>query len=155
MNVFPQTLPIGSGCASINTPSLRGSIRACFSTMITPQHLERIRTRVCDQEDGWGRPHVINEELFKRVLIRERKRADRSNQPFVLLLVDMNDGLGADSSSIWEAAIEALTAAKREMDILGWFERRAVIGLIIPEIRASDPANTWEGLDTRDHRELA
>ncbi len=123
--------------------------------MITPQHLERIRTQVYDQEDGRRRPHVINEELFRRVLIRERKRADRSNQPFVLLLVDMNDGLGADSSSIWETVIEALTAAKRGMDVLGWFERRAVIGLIIPEIRASDLASTRERLDARVRRELA
>src|SRR5712692_53758 len=123
--------------------------------MITPQHLERIRTQVYDQEDGRGRPHVINEELFRRVLIRERKRADRSNQPFVLLLVDMNDGLGADSSSIWETVIEALTAAKRGMDVLGWFERRAVIGLILPEIRVSDLANTREVFDARVRRELA
>jgi len=123
--------------------------------MITPQHLVRIRTQVCDQEDGWGRPHVLNEDLFKRVLIRERKRADRSNQPFVLLLVDMNDGLGADSSSIWETVIEALTAAKREMDVLGWYERRAVIGLILPEIRVSDLANTREVFDARVRRELA
>jgi lipopolysaccharide/colanic/teichoic acid biosynthesis glycosyltransferase len=122
--------------------------------MITPQHLERIRTLACDQEDGWGSPHVINEELFRRILIRERKRADRSNQPFVLLLVDMNDGLGADSSLIWETVIEALTVAKREMDIVGWFERRAVIGLILPEIHASDLANTREGLDARVRREL-
>src|SRR5207247_11020912 len=122
--------------------------------MITPQHQIRSRTRVCDQEDGGGRPHVINEELFRRLLIRERKRADRSNQPFVLLLVDMNGGLGADSSSIWETVIEALTAANREMDVLGWFELRAVIGLILPEIRVSDLASTREKLDARVRREL-
>ena len=122
--------------------------------MITPQHLERIRTQVRDQEDGRGRPHALNEELFRRILIRERKRADRSNQPLVLLLVDMNDSLGADSSSIWETVIEALTAAKRGMDVLGWFERRAVIGLILPEIRLSDLAHTREVLDARVRREL-
>src|SRR2546425_4028297 len=123
--------------------------------MITPQHLKQTRTRACAQGEGTGRPLVINEELFRRVLIRERKRADRSNQPFVLLLVDMNDGLSANSSSIWEAAIEALTAAKREMDVLGWFERQAVIGLILPEIRVSDLANTREVFDARVRRELA
>ena len=123
--------------------------------MSTPQHLERIRIRIRDQEDGWGRPNVINEELFSRVLIRERKRADRSNQPFVLLLVDMNDGLGADSSSVWETVIEALTAAKRKMDVLGWFKWRAVIGLILPEIRVSDLANTREVFDARVRRQLA
>jgi lipopolysaccharide/colanic/teichoic acid biosynthesis glycosyltransferase len=101
-----------------------------------------------------GRPHVLNEVLFKRVLIRERKRSDRSNQSLVLLLLDMDDGPGADSSSLWETAIEALTAAKREMDVLGWFERRDVIGVILPEIRASDLANAREGLDARVRREL-
>src|SRR3989441_7397794 len=71
------------------------------------------------------------------------------------MLVDVNDGLGADSLSIGEAAIEALAAATRETDVLGWFERRAVIGVILPEIRVSDLANTCEGLDTRVHRQLA
>src|SRR5438128_2117156 len=123
--------------------------------MSTRHQSEQTRTRACDHEDGRGRPHVINEELFRRVLIRERKRADRSNQPLVLLLVDVNDDLGADSSSIWEAAIEALAAAKRETDVLGWFEWRVVIGVILPEIRASDVANACERLDTRVRRELA
>jgi lipopolysaccharide/colanic/teichoic acid biosynthesis glycosyltransferase len=71
------------------------------------------------------------------------------------MLVDVNEGLGADSLSIGEAAIEALAAATRETDILGWFERRAVIGLIVPKIRTSDLANACEGLDTRVRRELA
>ena len=111
--------------------------------------------RAWDHGDGMGRPYVINEELFRGVLIRERKRSDRSNQPVVLLLLGVKDGLGADASSIWEAAIAALAAVKRETDILGWFEWRAMIGLIVPEIRASDPANTCEGLDARVRRTLA
>ncbi len=88
-------------------------------------------------------------------MIRERKRSDRSNRSFVLLLLDINDGLGADSSSMWETVVETLTAAKREMDVLGWFERRAVIGLIVPEIGAADLSNACEGLDTRVRRDLA
>jgi lipopolysaccharide/colanic/teichoic acid biosynthesis glycosyltransferase len=111
--------------------------------MITRHQPEQTRTRACDQAEVWGRPHVINEELFRTVLIRERKRADRSNQPLILLLVDVNDGLGADSS-IWETVIEALTAARREMDVLGW-----------SEIRVSDLANACERLDTRVRRKLA
>jgi len=71
------------------------------------------------------------------------------------MLVDVNDGPGADSLSIEEAAIEALAAATRETDVLGWFERWAVIGVILPEIRMSDLVNTCEGLDTRVRRQLA
>ena len=123
--------------------------------MSTRHQPEQSRMRAWDHGDGMGRPHVINEELFRSVLIRERKRSDRSNQPVVLLLLGVKDGLGADASSIWEAAIAALAAVKRETDILGWFEWRAMIGLIVPEIRASDPANTCEGLDARVRRTLA
>ena len=123
--------------------------------MSTRHQPEQTRTWACDQKGGKGRPHVISEELFKRALIRERKRSDRSDQSVVLLLLGVNDGLGADPSSIWEAAIEASAAAKRETDVLGWFEWQAVIGVILPEIRASDVANVLEGVDTRIHRELA
>jgi len=123
--------------------------------MSTRRQPEQSRMRAWDHGDGMGRPYVINEELFRGVLIRERKRSDRSNQPVVLLLLGVKDGLGADASSIWEAAIAALAAVKRETDILGWFEWRAMIGLIVPEIRASDPANTCEGLDARVRRTLA
>ncbi len=123
--------------------------------MITRHQPEQPRTLACDQAEGRGRRHVLNEELFRTVLSRERKRADRSNQPLVLMLVHVNDGVGADSWSIGEAAIEALAAATRETDVLGWFERRAVIGVILPETRVSDLANTCEGLDTRVRRQLA
>ena len=101
--------------------------------MSTRHQPEQTRTQACDQAEGRGRPYVINEELFRGALIRERKRTDRSDQPLVLLLVDMNDGLGAESSSIWETVIEALATTTRETDTLGWFKRRAVIGVIVPE----------------------
>src|SRR5437899_603782 len=122
--------------------------------MSTRHQPEQSRMRAWDHGDGMGRPHVINEELFRGVLSRERKRSDRSNQPVALLLLGVKDGLGADSSSLWEAAIAALAAVKRETDILGWFEWQAVVGLIMPEIRASDPAHTCEGLDARVRRTL-
>src|SRR3989449_7930286 len=123
--------------------------------MITRHQTEQPRTRACDQAEGRGRRHVLKEDLCRTFLTRERKRPDRSNQPLVLMLVDVNDGVGADSWSIGETAIEALAAATRETDILGWFERRAVIGVILPETRVSDLANTCEGLDTRVRRQLA
>src|SRR2546430_6210461 len=118
--------------------------------MITPHHPERMRTRACDQEDGRSRPHVINEDLFRQVLIRERKRSDRSNQSFVFLLLDMDDGMDADSSTTSETLVEALAAAKREMDVLGWLEWRAGNGIILPVIFAIYPVHARETLETRD-----
>ena len=72
--------------------------------------------------------HVIGEDIFRGVLIRERKRADRSNQPFVLLVLDMPD----DGRPAWRHAIEALAAVKRDTDILGWLTRERVLALMVP-----------------------
>jgi len=88
-------------------------------------------------------------------LSRERKRSDRSDQPLLLLLVDMSGDRNTQSPAIRERIVEALTAAKRDMDILGWFEWRTVIGLIVPEILASDLVGTRKRLDARVRRELA
>jgi lipopolysaccharide/colanic/teichoic acid biosynthesis glycosyltransferase len=98
-------------------------------------------------------PVIIGEELFAAALIKERKRAERSNQPLVLLLVDVDDRLGANTPSIWAPVIAALAAVTRETDVLGWFQWRAVIGVILPEIHAIDAASASE-LEARICREL-
>ncbi len=67
----------------------------------------------------------------------------------------MDDGLSAESSLIWEGAIEALVATTRETDVLGWFKWRAVIGVILPKIHTSEVTNAREGLDARVRRQLA
>jgi lipopolysaccharide/colanic/teichoic acid biosynthesis glycosyltransferase len=99
--------------------------------------------------------HVIDEELFRSTVTRERKRADRCSQPFVLLLVNMGETAGPDAAATWRAAIAGLAAAKHETDVLGWFKRKAVIGVILTDVRASELTTVCEGLDARFRRELA
>jgi len=77
----------------------------------------------------------MNDDVFRTVLVRERKRADRSNQPFIVLLLSQDTTTGA--APVWEEAIDALMAAKRETDVLGWFERGTTIGLVVPHIDAT------------------
>jgi lipopolysaccharide/colanic/teichoic acid biosynthesis glycosyltransferase len=93
--------------------------------------------------------HVIGEELFRDVLVRERKRSDRSNQPLLLFLVKV----GADPS-ISGAVISALTSAKRETDVLGWFDQQTVLGVIVPEIAGED-ASVLRAIESRLKTELA
>ena len=100
-----------------------------------------------------GRPLVIAEDLFRDVLMRERKRADRFDQPFVLVLVTLKDEPASESSS-WAAVIESLHAAKRDTDVLGWFERGSVLGLIVPEFDTTDASFTRE-VESRVHLALA
>src|SRR5262245_35490666 len=82
------------------------------------------------------RPRVsmIGAELFKGVLIRERKRADRSNQPIVLLRVSSREDVKSQTPLPWTAVVEALGAAKRETDVMGWLKRRSAVGIILTEV---------------------
>jgi lipopolysaccharide/colanic/teichoic acid biosynthesis glycosyltransferase len=101
---------------------------------------------------GTRHSHVLNEELFRGVLIRERRRADRSNQAFLLLLLSVDDD--AANPSIRPAAIGALKAAKRDTDVIGWFSGRAVLGMIAPEVGTFDAPVVRE-IEVRVRRELA
>ncbi len=99
------------------------------------------------------RPRIVSEELFRGVLIKERKRADRLNQPFALLTVALTERADANSTSIWVPVVEALALVTRETDVLGWFEGRTAIGVILPEIHAID-AGRMSGLEARLRQEL-
>ena len=97
--------------------------------------------------------HVVNEQIFRSVLVRERKRADRFDQHFLLLLVSVDRDSSAGTSTSWHAVVEALAEVKRDTDVLGWFEGRSVIGLIVPEVSASCSTMS-QGLESRVRREL-
>jgi lipopolysaccharide/colanic/teichoic acid biosynthesis glycosyltransferase len=101
-----------------------------------------------------SRPYLIDEALFRGVFVRERKRADRSDRHLALLLVHMNDRAAQQTPPIWRAIVASLCAAKRETDMIGWFKRRAVLGLIILDVPADNPGFTRE-LQVRVQRELA
>ena len=80
------------------------------------------------------RPPVMSEALFQEMLVRERHRMERSHRSFALLLVSMNDSIGEDPLVVWGSIVEALSAAKRDTDVLGWLERGSVIGVALTEI---------------------
>jgi exopolysaccharide biosynthesis polyprenyl glycosylphosphotransferase len=84
-------------------------------------------------------------------LVRERKRSDRSNQPFIVLLLRHEAGRAATD---WDGAIAALTAAKRETDVLGWLERGTTLGLVVPDLAAS-ATSVAQSLEARVGSELA
>jgi exopolysaccharide biosynthesis polyprenyl glycosylphosphotransferase len=115
-------------------------LAALPSTDVSALHLPVDRPRL---------PLIIGEELFRDALVRERRRADRSNQPLLLFVVR----IGQDPS-VRETVVSALTAAKRASDVLGWFSERSALGVIIPEIATSDAA-VLRSIETRLKKELS
>jgi len=108
-----------------------------MATATTLRRSEQLAAPLRNQPSRTG-PGLISEALFRGVLVRERKRADRSNQPLVLVLLALKDAPHAESAEIWQSLVDALAAARRETDVMGWFEQGAAVGLILPEVPESD-----------------
>ena len=103
-----------------------------------------------------GSSPVLYEGLFSHALVRERKRSERSKRPFILLSVETKDRLDSDSSRAREeSALEALGAATRGTDIVGWVKWPTVVGVICLEIGDAKPNRAVETIRARVYRELA
>jgi lipopolysaccharide/colanic/teichoic acid biosynthesis glycosyltransferase len=74
-------------------------------------------------------PFVLSAPIFRSVLIRERKRAERSNRPIVVVFVASPDP-HQEPSAGWAAVIERLAAALDATDVMGWYEPGAVLGIV-------------------------
>jgi lipopolysaccharide/colanic/teichoic acid biosynthesis glycosyltransferase len=83
--------------------------------------------------------HLISEELFRDALVRERKRADRFEEAFALVLISLNSR--AARQSRWGQLLEALSLTKLDTDVIGWFEQGSVLGLI-RSLADRDPKET-------------
>jgi lipopolysaccharide/colanic/teichoic acid biosynthesis glycosyltransferase len=65
----------------------------------------------------------------------ERKRSERTQRPFVLLLMDTGRSLPTEKNGrILLDILSALQAATRETDVMGWYESNSVVGVMFTEI---------------------
>ena len=83
---------------------------------------------------------ILTEDMFRRILCWEGKRAERSRESFLLMLI-MDTGKVLQENQgerllreIWSA----LSCSTRETDISGWYQDGAVLGVILTEIREED-----------------
>jgi len=95
---------------------------------------------------------IINERLFRGALVRERRRADRCGQAFLLVLISIQES--PSRSAVLFAALEALNSARRDTDIVGWLNGGSVVGALMPGFGA-DVAAAASGLQSRMSLELA
>ena len=78
---------------------------------------------------------VFSEDVFHAMLALERRRAERSGQPFVLMLLDAHQRNGS-SKKILHQAVGVLTGSARETDLIGWYKKGAVVGVIFTQVAA-------------------
>jgi lipopolysaccharide/colanic/teichoic acid biosynthesis glycosyltransferase len=78
---------------------------------------------------------ILSEEAFRRMISLERKRSERSQRPFVLLLIDTGRNESGDKQGrILLGTLAALQGAIRETDVTGWYTTNSVLGIIFTEI---------------------
>ena len=76
---------------------------------------------------------------FSRLLYLERKRAERSRRPFLLLLLNVESLISDSGKEGFSRNLEtALSSSVRETDIKGWYEQGRVTGIILTELNSID-----------------
>ena len=96
---------------------------------------------------------IFDEELLE-IVTRERKRTDRSGLAMAMLLIGVQDSRRDNTSALFAGIANALSAIKSDIDIVGWFERGAIMGLIVPEIDMANLASTCERLESEFQKEI-
>ena len=78
---------------------------------------------------------LLNEDAFVSMLYLERRRAERADKRFVLILIDVKKALTViHKDRILLALTNALSEATRETDIIGWYLENNLLGVIGTEL---------------------
>jgi len=82
-----------------------------------------------------ARERVLQEEALHAMLTLERRRAERSRKPFVLMLLDSGAVRANGHRSNFVERLTAIVCdATRETDLIGWYESGTVLAVIFTEI---------------------
>ena len=78
---------------------------------------------------------ILSEEAFRAMISLERKRSERSQRPFVLLLIETGRSqAGEKQGRVLLEMLGALQGATRETDVTGWYTTSSVVGVMFTEI---------------------
>ena len=106
-------------------------------------------------EASLGDRGILNAEVFRKMLALERKRSERSRKPFMLLLLDMGERLQAETSERGLGKVlTALSLSTRETDVIGWYAKDCVVGVVFTEISADDSNSVPSTIITRVNETL-
>lgn len=91
---------------------------------------------------------VLARDEFRRLISRERNRADRVGSQLSLLLLDLERGERGKAKLA--ASLEVICQRLRETDAVGWFQRRS-LGILLPDTASKGAQRVLEDLRERVH----
>lgn len=87
-------------------------------------------------DDALAGDWFFSQEIFRRLLVIERKKAERSGRPFVLMLLDPGNLLkNGNGQEVLGILLAALRRSTRETDVKGWYDAPSRIGVIFPDLQ--------------------
>jgi lipopolysaccharide/colanic/teichoic acid biosynthesis glycosyltransferase len=89
-----------------------------------------------------GLPDVLNEEAFRRRMAVERKRTERRNDPFLLMLLEAEGQANSKRSlKSLNNAVSALLPTIRETDVIGWYKDGITAGVMFTGLATCDKSS--------------
>jgi lipopolysaccharide/colanic/teichoic acid biosynthesis glycosyltransferase len=82
---------------------------------------------------------IQDEENFKRMIAVERKRTERSREPFLLMLLEAGNHPRAEkNTNALDKIISAMLSSTRETDVVGWYKGRTTVGVMFTGLTIED-----------------
>jgi hypothetical protein len=87
---------------------------------------------------------IAHEEVFRRMLSLEKKRAQRSGKIFLVALLEMESAIASDRNrdknrekehKAMARILSLLASTTRETDMTGWYKDHSVVGVMFREVR--------------------
>ena len=93
---------------------------------------------------------IPGEGQFGEFLCLERKRAERSRKPFLLMLLDLRKVIAnGNARNMIENVWASVRSASRDSDIRGWYLQGAVLGVIFVEVKSEGPIPVGDIIHTK------
>jgi exopolysaccharide biosynthesis polyprenyl glycosylphosphotransferase len=83
----------------------------------------------------------LPQDRFLRMLFLERKRSERSERPFVLMLLQSTKLLRHGDRGVLDRVLSALVSSTRDTDVKGWYDEHSTIGVIFTELGSKADGN--------------
>jgi hypothetical protein len=90
----------------------------------------------CEIARNLGIGTAYNQQAFRYFLAHERRRSERSNRPFLLLLVDFQQQQlnGHLEPSLTAKLFAGLSEGLRDTDVIGWYHEGRVAGAVLTHV---------------------
>ena len=89
-----------------------------------------------------GPPEVLDGESFRRRIAVERKRTERSKDPFLLMLLETDGHVTTTKiRKSLDKAITALLPTIRETDVIGWYRDGTTVGVLFTGLATGDKSS--------------